>query len=313
MRKLGVAVIGTGFWGKSQARVFHELPNANLVAVCDVNRQAAETVAEKFNAESYTDVDRLLSRRDVEAVTVCTPTITHRDVASKAIEAGKHVLVEKPMTNTVKEAKELIGLAEKHGVKLLPGHIERFNPGVSRLKSQIEQGRVGKVILLLARRVTRWPERIGDVGVIRDTAIHDIDVMRYILNDEVEAVYARAGSLKHKLEDYAEIMLHFRKGETGFIDANWLTPRKIRTLIVTGSEATITLDYLTQEMSIEDSQRVEKPSTGWSEPLKNELNHFVESILETHPSSVTAGDGLRAIEICEAALESSRTGKTIYF
>lgn len=311
MKQLNVAVIGTGFWGKNQARVFANLDSTKLVAVCDANADAAQRVGTQFNVEYDTDVNHLLSRKDIEAVTVCTPTTTHKQIADRALMAGKHVLVEKPMTNTVSEAKELLDLAKRRGLRLMPGHIERFNPPVSYLRNLIDQGRLGKVILLIARRVGRWPERIGDVGVVRDTAIHDIDLARYILKDEAKSVYASIGSMRHKKEDYAEIMLQFENGGTAFIDANWLTPKKTRRLIVTGSDATVQLDYITQELWIEESDKVVEPSIERKEPLTMELAHFAKSILNDQPFTVNGIDGLKAVEICEAVLQSGSAGRTL--
>jgi len=193
----------------------------------------------------------------------------------------------------------------------MPGHIERFNPAVKHLKTLVSDKSLGNVMLFLARRVGQWPERIGDVGVVRDTAIHDIDLARYIFEDEVNAVYARTGNMRHRNEDFAEIMLQFTKGGTAFIDANWLSPRKTRTLIVTGSEATAQLDYITQEVSIENSQRTIKPNLERKEPLTLELAHFAESIINDSPFAVDGSDGLRAVEICEAVLTSGSNGKTM--
>ena len=193
----------------------------------------------------------------------------------------------------------------------MPGHIERFNPAVDYLKSLLKEGKLGTVTLLLARRVGRWPERIGDVGVVRDTAIHDIDLSRYIFNDDVSSVHARTGSIRHTKEDYAEIMLQFKKGGTAFIDANWLTPRKNRTLVVTGSEATVHLDYISQEISVENSDMSIKPYLERKEPLRAELSHFAESILNDRPFRVSAEDGLRAVEICEVVLQSGSSGRTV--
>ena len=311
MNQLHVAVIGTGFWGRNQARVFSQLAQTKLMCVCDVNPSAASAVGSQFNVEYTSDVDDVLSRSDIDAVTVCTPTTTHRDVATRVLMAGKHLLVEKPMTNTVTEAKELLSLAREKKLRIMPGHIERFNPAVTHLKSLIDEGSLGKVILLLARRVGRWPERIGDVGVVRDTAIHDIDLARYIFGDEVSAVYAQIGTMRHTKEDYAEIMLQFAAGGTAFIDANWLTPRKTRTLVVTGSEATAQLDYITQQVSIENSARTLIQNIERKEPLTAELAHFAESILSSRPFSVNAIDGLRAVEICEAVLKSGKAGTTL--
>ena len=308
MSQLRVAVIGTGFWGKNQARVFSQLHQTKLVCVCDANPRAASDTGSQFNVESSSDLDNVLSRRDIDAVTICTPTVTHKDVATRALKAGKHVLVEKPMTNTAAEANELLLLARKHGLRIMPGHIERFNPAVAYLKSLVDEGRLGNIMLLVARRVGRWPERIGDVGVVRDTAIHDIDLARYIFADEVSTVYAQLGSLRHSKEDYAEIMLQFSRGKTAFIDANWLTPKKTRTMVVTGSDATAELDYITQEVSIGSSERTVTPNLDRKEPLTLELAHFAESILNGHPFSVNGIDGLRAVEICEAVLASGTKG-----
>jgi UDP-N-acetylglucosamine 3-dehydrogenase len=282
-----------------------------LVCVCDVNSAAAKTVGTQFGVQYADDVDDVLSRKDIDAVTVCTPTVTHKEVATRALLAGKHVLVEKPMTNTVQEAQELLSLAHRKGLRIMPGHIERFNPAITYLKSLLDGGKLGNVMLFLARRVGRWPERIGDVGVVRDTAIHDIDLARFIFRDEVSSVYSRVGNLKHTKEDYAEIMLQFKNGGTAFIDANWLTPRKTRTLVVTGSEATIQLDYLTQELSIENSEMTIRPNIEREEPLSVELSHFAEAILEDRPFAVNALDGLRAVEICEAVLQSGAAGRTL--
>ena len=311
MNQLRVAVIGTGFWGRNQARVFSQLAQTKLMCVCDVNPAAASAVGSQFKVECTNDVDDVLSRTDIDAVTVCTPTTTHRDVATRVLMAGKHVLVEKPMTNTVTEAKELLSLAREKNLRVMPGHIERFNPAVTHLKSSIDRGLLGKVILLLARRVGRWPERIGDVGVVRDTAIHDIDLARYVFGDEVSAVYAQIGTMRHTKEDYAEIMLQFAGGGTAFIDANWLTPRKTRTLVVTGSEATAQLDYITQQVSVENSAGAVIQSIEKREPLAAELTHFAESILSNRPFAVNAIDGLRAVEICEAVLKSGKAGTTL--
>jgi len=311
VKKLRVAVIGTGFWGRNQTRVFSQLACAELVCICDANEATAKTIGAQFNVPYTNNVKELLSRKDVEAVTICTPTTTHQQIATQALKAGKHVLVEKPMTNTVSESRELLALAEEQDLRIMPGHIERFNPAVSYLKNLVDKGGLGSVMLLLARRVGRWPERIGDVGVVRDTAIHDIDLARYIFKDEVNTVYARTGNMKHTKEDYAEVMLQFKHGGTAFIDANWLTPRKTRTLVVTGSEATVQLDYITQEMVVEDSEKTVKPNIEKKEPLTIELTHFTESILNDQAFSVNGTDGLRVVEICESVLQSGAAGRPL--
>jgi len=312
LRKVGVAVIGVGFWGKNHARVYSELPEAELIGICDVNFKRAKEVAEKFGVKAYANSKRLLARGDVEAVSICTWTTTHAKEAIKALNAGKHVLVEKPIASTIKKAKQIVEAAEKEKLILMTGFIERFNPGVEHVIEAIRKDSIGDLVSASARRVSQWPERVGDVGVIKDSAIHDIDIMRYIFNEDPKTVFAKAGQLRHKrFEDYAQIMLTFNEGRTAFIEANWLTPYKVRKLIVTGSKGILTLDYLTQEIMLETEEKTLIPRHKWDEPLKRELKHFIECILKNKKPLASGLDGLKALIICEAALKSAEKGKSI--
>jgi UDP-N-acetylglucosamine 3-dehydrogenase len=288
-----------------------QLDQAELMCVCDVDEARAKSAAAEVHVPYSTNRAEVFARADIEAVTICTPTTTHKEIATEALRAGKHALVEKPMTNTASEARDLIAIAKERGLRLMPGHIERFNPAVDYLRTLLDNQKLGTVTLFHARRVGRWPERIGDVGVVRDTAIHDIDLARYIFRDEVHSVHARTGCIRHKKEDYAEIMLEFEKGGTAFIDANWLTPRKTRTLIVTGSEATVQLDYISQEITVEDSTEARKPNMERQEPLRVELAHFVDHTLNGKPFRVNGEDGMRAVEICEVVLQAGTSGRTV--
>ncbi|MBS7615894.1 Gfo/Idh/MocA family oxidoreductase [Candidatus Bathyarchaeota archaeon] len=312
MSKLGVAVVGTGFWGKNHARVFNELEETKLVAVCDINAERAKKTASQFGAEAYTNIGRMLKRRDIEAVSICTWSTSLAKEALKALKAGKHVLVEKPMAANSKQAEVLIKTAEKEGLTLTVGFLMRFIPGIQYIKKAVENREIGELVCATAKRVSQWPERIGDVGVVKDLAIHDIDMMRYLFNSDPVAVYAKTGNMKHKkFEDYAHIMLTFEKGKNAFIESNWLTPYKTRVLIVTGSEAIVKLDYITQELTIEDAKETVQPRIIWQEPLKLELQHFIRCIFGKEKPLVTGVDGLKALKIAEAALKSSKTGKLV--
>lgn len=311
MKRVGAGVIGTGFWGENQVRVLRQNEACNLLGICDSDPKRAKEVGGKFDVPWFTDLEKFLKLPGLEAVTVCTPTHSHLQVGLSVLEAGKNILIEKPMTGERESADRLVRASRKKGLKLLVGFIERFNPGVRLVRKMLEEKIVGEVIIATGRRVARWPVRIGDVGVIKDTAIHDIDVMRYLLGEEVSVVYAQTGSLKHSFEDYAEIMLRFDGGTTGFIDANWLTPRKVRTLIITGSEATINLDYISQEITVEDSEKLTRPHPIWDEPLRLELEHFMKVIADDADPSPSGEDALEAIRICNAALESSKNRQVI--
>jgi len=312
MKKRGVAVIGIGFWGRNHVRIFSELPETELKAVCDINEERAATIAKQYEIDAYTDSKKLLKREDIQAVSICTWTTTHATEAVNAIKAGKDALVEKPIASTVQEAKKIVKLAEKKNTVLMVGFIERFNKGVQAAKTMVDKDEIGTLVSATSKRVSEWPERIGDVGVVKDTAIHDIDVMRYIFEEEPTAVFAKIGNLRHsKYEDYAQIMLTFEGGKTAFVEANWLTPYKTRTLLVTGSRAILNLNYLTQEITIETAGQSTTPRHVWQEPLKLELQHFADCVLNYKTPTVSGTDGLKALQIAEAAFKSSTQNRAI--
>jgi UDP-N-acetylglucosamine 3-dehydrogenase len=245
-------------------------------------------------------------------VSVCTWSTKLAEEALKALKAGKHVLVEKPMATHTKQAEKLLEVAENSNLHLTVGFLMRFIPGLRHIREAIENKKIGEFVCATAKRVSQWPERIGDVGVVKDTAIHDIDVMRYISNEDPIGVYAKTGSMRHrKFEDYAQIMLAYEDGKSAFIESNWLTPYKTRTLTVTGSDAIMRLDYMTQELWIEEPKENLKPRYLWKEPLKLELQHFADCILEKKKSLITGIDGLKALQIAEAALRSSAKNRVI--
>ncbi len=311
--KVNVGVVGVGSWGKNHARVFSELERAQLAGVCDIDSNRVTEIAKMYGAAPHTQLEDLLENASIEAVSICTPTTTHYDIALEVIKHGKHVLVEKPMVSNAKEARRLIEESEKRGVNLMVGFIERFNPGVRGIKRLVKDDVLGEVILASARRVGRWPKRIGDVGVVKDTAIHDFDIMRYLFERDPHSVYARMANSHHELEDYAEVVLSFGGVQTGFVEANWLTPRKIRTLTITAEKGIASLDYLTQQISIEDTDRMVKPSNKWKEPLAIELKEFIQSIVESRDPQVTGHDGLRALEIADMAIRSALKNQVVTF
>lgn len=312
MKKLGVAVIGTGFWGRNHARNFKELEETELVAVCDVNVERAKKAAKQFGVKPYTNPGKMLKNKGIEAVSICTWSTNLAKEALKTLKNGKHVLVEKPMATNVKQAEKLLETAEKEGLHLSVGFLMRFIPGVQHIKKAIENKRIGDLVCATAKRVSQWPERIGDVGVVKDLAIHDIDIMRNLFGEDPIAVYAKTGNMKHKkYEDYSQIMLTFEGGKTAFIESNWLTPYKTRMLVVTGSKAIVKLDYITQELTIEDAKETVQPRHPWQEPLKLELQHFANCVLKREKPLITGMDGVKALQIAEAALKSSAKGKVI--
>ena len=312
MNKVKTAVIGTGSWGKNHARTYKELAETELLAICDIDAERANNLARQLGVRPYSNVEKMLKNEDIEAVSVCTWSTSLAKEATKAVENGKHVLVEKPMAANTKQAQKLLAASEKMGVLLTVGFLMRFIPGLREMKKAVENKSIGELVCATAKRVSEWPERIGDVGVVKDTAIHDIDVMLYLFNQDPISVYAKTGNMKHKkFEDYAQIMLTFEGGKSAFIEANWLTPYKTRLLTATGSEAIMKLDYITQELTVEDATQTMQPRYPIQEPLKLELQHFANCILKKEKPLVTGLDGLKALRIAESAIKSSSTDKIV--
>ena len=313
MNKIKIAVVGVGFWGRNHARVLDELPDTEIVAVCDLDRERTRTIAEKYGANAYTSSSEMFKQEELDAVNICVWSTQLSQEATKALKAGKHVLVEKPMASSTRKAKAVMELAKEKNLYLTVGFIERFNPAVRRLKQALANGDIGLPVSATVKRVSKWPQRIGDVGVVKDTAIHDIDMARFIFNEDPIAVFAKAGNLHHeKFEDYVQIMLSFSSGKSAFLEANWLTPYKIRNLTVTGSEAIISLDYITQEMTIETSGETLTPRKEYEEPLKLELQHFAKCIKQGEDPLVSGLDGYKALTIAEAALKSAKKEQLIW-
>jgi UDP-N-acetylglucosamine 3-dehydrogenase len=306
-----VGVVGCGSWGRNHARVYKDLPGVELVGVADLNPAAAKDVGERYRVPYYTDPHKIVCDPEIQLVSICTPTVTHAELGLRAMECGKHVLVEKPMADSVAEAEELIRAAERHHCWLTVGFVERFNPAVQDVYRRVADGEVGDVILAHSRRVSRSPGRIGDVGVVKDLAIHDIDIVNNLMGVMPEYVSAVTGRIRHMYEDYANINMLYDDDRNAFVEANWLTPRRIRTLTVTGTEGIINVEYTTQLITVENDRMITQPFLPYKEPLMEELASFVRHVPADEEPEVSGEDGLNALRVCEAALRSSETKKRI--
>jgi UDP-N-acetylglucosamine 3-dehydrogenase len=310
MRQIGAAVIGCGVWGVNHARVYAGLEKVKLIKIADTDPERRR-LAEKFDAECCADPRDIYRDEEVEAVSICTPTVTHARLAREALQAGKHVLVEKPMATKLSEAEELVRLSEKEGLVLAVGLVERFNPAVAETLRLVKDGCVGQLLTVHASRLSRRPDRVGDVGVVKDLAMHDVDVVTTVLGAQPVSVFSRCGSLSHSFEDYAHLSLIYDGAASGFVEANWLTPRKVRRLTVTGSEGVIRVEYLSQLVSVERLDEFTRIDNGYREPLGLELRDFVDAVLDDRKPTVTGVDGVNALKICEAALRSSKCGRVV--
>ncbi len=318
-------IIGVGSMGKNHARVNSEM--GVLAGIADSDEATARPLAERFGVEYFSDYRDMLA--SVDAITVATPTVTHFKIAMDAINAGKHVLVEKPICPTLQEAEELVKAAEDAGIVVAVGQIERHNPVVKFARESIEQGDFGDIVSISARRVSTFPGRISDVGVLLDLGIHDIDVTRYLAQSPVKSVYALGGKRQNeKFEDHANVLLEFENGIMGYVEVNWLTPMKVRKLSITCLENYVELDYIKQSADISSSQVSGKLDTSdlyrlpiefdirhvslkKQEPLKNEHEDFIRAIETKTQPLISGRDGMETLRVCEAALKSIKEGKRV--
>ena len=299
--------------GRNHARVYRQIPFTKLHTISDIDKDRACEVAGPNGSKYTTDPMDIINDPEIDMISICTPTVTHAELGLKALNAGKHVLVEKPMTNTLAEARALMDASEAQGVKLTVGFVERFNPAVDKALKLIKEGAIGEVILAHTKRVSRRPLRIGDVGVIKDLAIHDIDIICQLFPNGPEKVFCTAGSIAHSFEDYANINLRYSGDRNAFIETNWLTPRVRRDLTITGSEGIITVQYRTQEVTLENNEQLVQPLLQYSEPLYKELESFAKAVRDNTPPVVSGEDGYRALKISQGALLSAKSGEAVNY
>ncbi|MCK4403267.1 MAG: Gfo/Idh/MocA family oxidoreductase [Dehalococcoidia bacterium] len=309
MRKqLRVGVIGVGAMGRNHARIYSELSDIELIGVADINQNLATSIAQSYECKTYADYNDLLSE-NLDAVSIAVPTTLHKKVALDAIKKRINILIEKPIADTVENADEIMEAAQQKGVKLMIGHVERFNPAIIKLKELIGKGLLGDIISISAKRVGPYNPRIRDVGIILDLGTHDIDIMSYLCSERIKEVYASAGSVVHSHEDHAIITLNFNNGSSGVIETNWLTPHKIRNLTVIGSKGIAEVDYIQSSLRIFDKEWVRDAKIEKEEPLKLELLHFIACMQHDKEPLVSGEEGKHALEVALAAMESARTGR----
>ena len=225
------------------------LPEAELVAVADADGKLAEATAQRHGARAYTDYRLMLEKEKPEAVSIAVPTVLHEEVGMLALEAGAHVLMEKPIAATVEESQRLIVRAKELGRQLMVGHIVRFNPAMQALKQKLEAGEVGRIFQVFCRRAGPFPARIRDVGVVVDLAPHDVDLMRFLVGSDPVRLYAETEQRIHtEHEDLLWAILRFADGVTGSLEINWLTPTKVRETLVLGERGMFRVDDLTQDL-----------------------------------------------------------------
>ncbi|MFH1721443.1 MAG: Gfo/Idh/MocA family oxidoreductase [Candidatus Altiarchaeota archaeon] len=307
---LKVGVVGIGGMGGNHARVYHQMPNVELVGICDLNQNRCKELASLYKTKSFADYNELF-KEGLDAVNIVVPTVNHKEVALAAFKAKINVLLEKPISDTVENGLQITKAAEKAGVKLQIGHIERFNPAVKALKQRVKDGLLGDIVSMSSTRVGPHNPRIRDVGVTIDLAVHDIDIMCDLIGQRVKQVFASSGKVIHERSDWAMIHMTFEDGAAGVIDTNWLTPFKVRELKVVGTKGFAVVKYMESTLIYHDGRAKITYQEVEQEPLRNELEYFIDCVSNNKEPEITGYVGCRALKLALAAVESARTKKPI--
>jgi predicted dehydrogenase len=332
---LNVAVVGVGYWGPNMIRNFHAHPKTNVKICCDLKEERLNFIKGSFPAvDITTNYKDILGDTTIDLVVVCTPVFTHYELAKEALNAGKHVLIEKPMTSTSAQGKEILDLAKKRGLRVFVDHTFLFTGAVRKMKEVIENGEIGDLYYFDSVRVNLGLFQ-HDVNVIWDLAPHDISIMQFLLNQKPECVMATGSDhLNNGLEDVAYLTVYYPNKLIAHIHANWLSPVKIRHTLLAGSKKMVVWDdtepsekVRIYDKGVEVVKTADQvynmliqyrtgdmycPKLESIEALKAEVGHIVDCI-ENNSESIISGDaGLMVTKILEASDQSIKNrGKEI--
>jgi len=324
---MSIGIIGCGLWGQNYVRVMTELAPDEKIAICDTDEKRLRIIQRRLSAtERFTDYHELLAQTDLHAVVVATPGSTHYEIAKAALEAQKHVLVEKPFVLQEAHGQELVELAKRHNLVLMVGHTFLYNPAIRKLKQYMTNGPegVGEVYYLTSTRTNLGPIR-KDVNVVWDLAPHDVSILSYLLECSPIAVRAvGARKLRNTKEDVAFITLTYPKDIIANIHVSWLDPNRVRQIVVVGSNKRIIFDDLNPIekirvfekavscsgvdsdsfgefiLSIRDGDII-SPKVEGTEPLKNLCSEFLECIKRGTQPLADGHNGLEVVKVLIAA------------
>ncbi|MEK6889685.1 MAG: Gfo/Idh/MocA family oxidoreductase [Nanoarchaeota archaeon] len=314
-------LVGCGYWGKNHLATLRDMDSIETRWVCDqYNSPSRQSMPHNTRfTKSYLDI---LSDRDTDAVIIATPTSTHHDLAKRALESGKHVLVEKPLTANLKEAQELVALAREAGKVLMVGHIFKYNPAVSYMEGMIERKELGDLRYLDARRVNPGPIR-EDMNSFWDLGCHDVYIATHLIGEMPSTVSYQGTSFNGKVDDVSNVVLKFPNGVIANIYTNWMHPIKERNILVGGSKGAVSfrdtepankihiynmgVDFQPGEggigafQSAINSGDARIPKLPFKQPLREELQHFAECISKGVKCRSDGNDGVNVLKVLEAA------------
>jgi len=330
-KKINIAVVGCGYWGPNLIRNFSALPECHVRYVCDKDEKRLAHMKQLYPAvEPTKDLQKIVGDKEVDAVVVATPVHLHYELAKRALEAGKHTFVEKPMTQTAEQANDLVQTAAKKKLTLMVGHTFIYSAPVRRIKEIIEAGDIGEFQYISSRRLNLGLFQ-KDINVAWDLAPHDISIILYLLGRPPVSVNCQGKAhVRKDIEDVTNMSLNFDNSGFAIIQSSWLDPNKVREMVIVGSKRMIVYDdnEPLEKIKIYD-KRVETPPhydtfaefhysyhygdmyapyIKQVEPLKVECQHFLDCIRTGKRPETNGLDGLRVIQILEASSLSLRNG-----
>src|SRR3954468_6596074 len=300
-----LGVIGVGIMGSNHARVLADLSGVKVVGIADPGASHRGLLAQLVGCEVCDDVEDLI-KLGIDAAVIAAPTHLHHDIALTCIKRGVHVLVEKPIASNVEEGRAIVAAAERAGVTLMVGHVERFNPAVQAIKDAIK----GEDILSIAiTRVGPFPPRMSNVGVVIDLAVHDIDLIRWFTDSDIIEVQPQLSSALAEREDIALLQFRTASGVLAHINTNWLTPFKARNVTVATRGKYVMGDLLTRQVTEcfgfkpDGSYSMRHLPVGHDEPLRAELIAFLDAVRTGNVPAVSGDEGVASLEIAIRCLE----------
>jgi predicted dehydrogenase len=311
-----VGLAGLGYWGPNLARNFDEL--AELRWLCDLDPELQATFAPRYpRAQVTADFDDLVNDDRLDAVVIATPAVTHYELAKQALEAGKHVLVEKPPALNGSEAEELVAIAESQGRVLMPGHLLLYHPAVRTMKALVDSGELGEVLCVYSNRQNLGKIR-ADENALWSLGVHDLSVILHLLEEEPSEMWAHGNSfLTPGVEDIVFCYLRFPSGKIAHMHLSWLDPHKMRKLTVVGKEKMVVFDDMELERKITIYEKgpwqpthtygewqtrtgdISSPKIPSDEPLRLECRHFLDLIAGDGDPARAAQDGLAVVRVLE--------------
>ncbi len=332
MKTLRAGVIGVGFFGEKHAKIISQLPNAELVAVCDANPNRARDVASALKCDHYSNFRELLQRDDIDAVAIVVPDDLHREVTLAAVAANKHILLEKPMAVTKEDCDAILRAAKASPKKFMVAHIVRFDPRSIVAKELIQSGKIGEIVHVTSRRnspILGARHYAGHCELVTHSGVHDLDLVRWLVGSDYATVYAKGRKVKLPEEgismfDSILALYEFENGVIYQMENSWILPEKYPSTLdarlqVVGTKGVINIDVHNPGLGIYTDEQTHYPELlHWPEiddrvvgHIREEIMYFVDCIINDKPVPVTAEDGYKAAMAAIYTLDSIRENRVI--